>query len=286
MTAGIDLIYRELINNLIRANKLKNNSALISLAKVKSNDRYNILNDSGLDKKRIEPSIFYDLEEKQLIQMTDKIDYFTFTVKGLWEYEKDQGKISDDLIIQFMEEKYFNLFGKKSLSEKEKVILLSIIAGRAFDQNTAADLKKDEYCLEAWTRIVDKNYDYLFKIGIISKLDKKDMLTSKGNELPISNLLRHTDALPKKTNGLWTTINPQKYYIKIVEENEYFNKRSLSHLFRIILEERIGDVYHGLIEHLESVAYDEGIYINDVESSFIKPEFDNLIKDSIFESID
>lgn len=282
MANVLDIIYRELSNNLLRANKYKNKSALISLVKLKSNSRYKLLYDSALEKMLIEPSVFFELKEKGHIEMTDRIDFYTFTVKGLWEYEKKLGIISDDLLIKFMEEKYFNLFGEnKYLLEKEKVVVLSLIAGRAFSIDTAADLKKDEYCLESWTRIVEKNFDFLLKNKIISNLDKNDMLTSKGNELPISNLLRHTDSLPKKTNGLWTTVHPQKYYLNIVEEKQYFNKMSLSYIFKIIFEDKIGDIYHGLIDHLDDVAYSEGVFINNVDTSFVKPEYDVKIKEAL-----
>ena len=88
---------------------------------------------------------------------------------------------------------------------KGKVIVMSLIVGRAFSKNTSLDLHY-EFGRNSWIDLFDRVYDFLDELNVELSLGKikkwKDVWMHKGNESPLSHLVRHTDALPKKINSI------------------------------------------------------------------------------------
>ena len=281
--------YDKLYDNLLFENKLKKDSILLSFFDIKSNVRYRALELSAISTENIPEIILSNLIKDNLIRQSDEINKYTITAKGVWGIEKNNKKITEDSIVDQLDEKFFDVYlEKKTLSDKEKVILFSMISARAFSEEAPIDLKKDEYALDAWKRILDNSYNKLHEMKLITKMNEEELYGKKGNEHNVSNLLRHTDSLPKKTKGLYKVKVPQKYYLDIYSNNS-LSKEKLEYLINIIFITKKNIQVEAVDEMNDfclKIAYEEAHNIYDFKNhTFISPDYDDIVKDSLKEAL-
>lgn len=279
--------YDKLYNNLMMKKKLKNNSVFLSFLEIKSNVRFRLLSDSSIPRFKIPRDILTNLQTKRLIRGTDEINTYTITARGVWEFENKKNVISEASLVEYLDKKLFNIYGSwKKPTDKEKIILFSMIAARTFSEKSPVDLKKDDATMDAWRDILDEACEKLKSLKVVSKIDKKIWHEKKGNEHPVSHLIRHTDALPKKTKGLYKAAGKQRYYLDLYKDSQ-ISKENLSYLFWLILNGKISiTLIEEVVNFCCKISYDKSIYIFDLEEHiFSRPECDDIIKDSIRDSI-
>jgi hypothetical protein len=274
-------------DNLEMKKKLQSKSVLISTLKVKKNDRFRPLNDSARMAAKIPSDILLELKENGMIRNTGDVASFTISGKGIWLIEKSNGIIDDNVLIDFIDENYFNPFeAGKPLTEKEKVIIFGLLATRAFSQNSAADMRKDDYVKDAWKEIMESSLEKLREVGVIKSLEIDDLMPKKGIEHPASHLIRHTDSLPRKTRAIFTAGGKNNYYLNLYE-NDQLSMEKLAYLFWLVFGDSIdSDNIEGISEYCRDVAYNKSIYVFDLDGhKFSTPEYDELVRSSIMESI-
>src|SRR5205807_8780299 len=114
--------------------------------------------------------------------------------KGIWEVELRRGTITPDRLVEYLDSKEFRPLSRpQGLNASERVIILGLIAARSFGDVQPIDLHKPESVKEQWRIIFEKSYDLLDEIGLVGGLSKEDLFGKRGNEHPVSNLVRHTD---------------------------------------------------------------------------------------------
>jgi len=283
--------YDKLYDNLVMKKKLKNSSVLISFLEIKSNVRFRLLSESSIPCFKIPREALTNLLTRRLIRGTDEIDNYTITARGVWEYENGKNIIDEVFLIKYLDKKFFGFEdSQKSLSDKEKIILFSMIAARTFSKKSPIDLKKDETTNNIWQDILYNASEKLKSLDIISEKNQKEfhgkLYAPKGNEHPVSNIIRHSDQLPKKTKGLYKAPGEQKYYLDIYKDSK-ISKENLSYLFWLIFDDKLSDtVIEEVVNFCREIAYDKNIYIfNLQEHIFSRPEYDDIIRDSIRDSI-
>ncbi len=292
MNPKIDLLkvlHDNLMTLLALDNKLVQNSVLLSFFNFKSNIRFNYLLKAAQNADNIPDIIIKDLLESGDIREIGDMNNYTITGKGIWEIERDY-KLTENQLINFIDTKYFVVESEnKDLSDKEKVILLSLIAIRAFSGEFCIDLKRSEYLLESMKRIIDASHEILFDLGVITMQYSK-LYGKKGNEHMVSNLIRHTDSLPKKTKSFFYAPGDQKYYLNIIEGGTIGKKDLLWLLKRILGKNVITDLeqYDRLKTFFNTIPYKEGYFVfENIDKSFVNHEIDDLIevilKEMIFE---
>lgn len=226
--------YSNLKNQLILKKKLKENSVLFSIINVKSNESYKLLSESGIEKVSISQSIFDTLEFNEMIRMAEVPEKYVITVKGIWEIELTNGYINTNILLQMLDKKFFDLFKEEGqLTEKEKVILFAMISVRAFSSESALDLKKGETVLNCLQELLQESYELLSRNNVIIKLKASDLFGAPGTEHPVSNLIRHTDALLKRTAGKFMTLGRQRYYLALFDQYK-ISETGLASLFGLI----------------------------------------------------
>ncbi len=281
--------YNRLDENIKKKKKkLERNSVLLTFLNFKSNDRYRLLSNSSIPSYKINKAVIPLLEKEKLIRETESIGEYTLTAMGLWEVEKEKELLHDMVIIDYFDEKFFNLYKKieKPLSDKQKVILLSFIATRAFSDHSVIDLKTTDKRLDKLQEIINNSYHLLKSLGMITKLKFNDLYRAKGkgNERPVSHLIRHTDALPKITKGLYKAKGNQKYFLDLYRENR-FSEKDLIFLFKKIFDFK--NLNYNELEKLYKfcidTAHNYNIFLFDIDRHiFSKSKFDRLIKDILF----
>jgi hypothetical protein len=276
-------IYSILKNRLILKKKLKNNSILISIMNVKSNEAFKLLSEGVIKRTSIAHNIFDYLVSNQFIRMADKTENYTITVKGIWEIESKNGTINTDILLEYIDKKFFDLFKEiGKLTEKEKIILLSMIAVRSFSSDSALDLKKGKIVLKSLEELINDSYNFLHQNRIISKIKSTDLFGAQGNEHPVSHLIRHTDALLKRTRGIYKTLGKQKYYLDLLNGNN-ISKEGLVLLFDSIFDNHITpDLKEKVSEFCIEHTYSQSKYLFDLNVHiFAHPMYDEQFNEAL-----
>ncbi|RDU38920.1 hypothetical protein DRW41_05025 [Neobacillus piezotolerans] len=278
--------YDKLMQSFLYEKKLKNNSILISMMEVKSNIRYRILMDASISIYELPKTILDTLLNRGLIAESDEPDRFFITAKGVWAIEKS----NEDTLVKFINNKFFNVSqNNKKISDKEKIILFSMISARTFSPDSSIDLKKDHYTLDAWIRIIDSTSKKLLEMGVIKEITLSNLYGKSGNEHKVSHLIRHTDALPKKTKGLFMAAGNQKYYLNVTSNDRYLHKEKISYILSLIFDDENLKKYETIIEvesFCKELAYQEAPFLFNIgEDNFTSHEYDDIITEAINESI-
>ena len=284
----LQLLYKKLNDTMLVENRLREDSLILSILQLKSNDRHDVLEKASISNERIPMPVLVDMKRRNLIRESDEVNKYIITAKGIWIIEKDKGKISAESIINFLDEKFFDVSLKgKGLTDKEKVILLAMLAARTFSEQSPIDLKKDEFVLDAWERIINKSNNLLYELKVIKKMNKNQLYGKKGNEHIVSNLIRHTDSLRKKIKRLYNAPGNQKYYLSLYDNND-LSTESLEYIIRKIFDDKefSYDFIEKIINFSQKIAYDEAANVHDFEKHiFASPIFDDKIKHTIEEAL-
>lgn len=286
----IKIYYDSLLSQLMESKKYrKNTSLLTSMMNLKSNVRHDIIQKAALVTSNIPKNIFEDLLSKQYVQNLDHEVGYAITARGVHYYEETSGSYSVEELITYIDDKFFIINKADTrLSDKEKVIILFFIGIRAYSEKSVLDLKMDKRYLEDIETMLIDCYNFLLNEQIIKTLEKEDLFGKSGNEHPVSNIIRHTDALPKKTKGLFKAPGNQKYYINL-SKNEELNLPYFSYLMWQIL----GNDYPiskitTVIEFLKEFGYrpTTGRIFDVNKHVYQHPKYDKQIEDAIYQYYD
>lgn len=275
--------YSNLKSALTIKKKLKDNSVLVSIINVKSTEAYRLLTESGINSQSIPHGVFDSLCAAGLIRMAEKPGKYVITVKGIWEIESENGFMSTEILLDRLDRKFFDLFNEGGqLSEKEKVILLAMIAVRSFSAESALDLKKGESVLSRLQSLLTSSLEFLSRHGVIKKLKPRDLFSAQGNEHPVSHLIRHTDALLKRTRGIYRTLGKQKSYLDVYDGSR-LSEETLMTLFGYIFgSEMTINRKHEFSDFCLSNAYEQSTYLFDLNvHRFANPIYDEQFNEAL-----
>jgi hypothetical protein len=290
MMKALSKFYDSYRYRLESSGKLKSGSMLIACLKMKKNDRFRPLRDSAIDGHKIPQSLLSQLKDQGLVRGGGEVSKFVITGRGIWEVEVSKGLIDEAKLIEFVDSNYFEeLFeDAKPLSDKEKVILLSMISARAFSEDSSVDMKRDSEVNAAWLE--------LFKLCASKLREMRSIDTPDGELFPeelkyedaASHFIRHTDQLPRKTRGIYSASKKRenKYFLDVSKEGEIDQDR-LSYLVWLVVGNQLKP--EGIEEFNEfcaSVAYDHSVRLFEHEKHiFASPRFDEVLRNTIIESI-
>lgn len=278
-------IYDGIKERLILKKKFKEDSVIISLFTIKSNVTYKILKESAIVLDSTKKMSFQKLESLGLIRLTDETNLYCITAKGVWEIEKENGMLDIEKLVKNIDGKFFEsrFFREPVLSDKEKVLILSFIAIRAFSKQSSLDLKSSETALEKMQNIITTSFNLLKEEKLLQKLTLSDLFGKRGNEHPVSNVIRHTDQLLKKTRGIYQTMGNQRYFLNLYPENN-FSKNDLIHLFGSVFQDKLTiEKKDKFIDFLKNTAYNDCMYLySDLNAQlFLNPAYDSIIDEAL-----
>jgi len=277
--------YKRLYDTLKVKGKLKADSVLASFLNLKSNVRYAILDASSLRESIVPQNILSDLGRLELVRLTDKVGYYTITARGVWAVETDKQLGKLDTILSELDEKFFDPYQEaKPLTEKEKAIILTLIGVRAYSKGAAIDLKRGDRALDVLAALLEDSYDLLAAHKVMKSLRKGDLFGKRGNEHPVSHLIRHTDALPKKTRGIYKAPGDQKYFLDLSKDSEV-SASDLGYLLWLVYADGLThDIEADLVRFCNEKAYETSIHLFDIGAEhFAKPPYDNVLKKAVDE---
>jgi len=282
----LNKFYNSLYDNIERLGKLKNNSIIITFLKTTKNTTHKFMHDSSKTSAKVPTDVFNSLLADGLIQSTDEIDAYTITAKGVWLVEKETNKLDEESLISYINDKYFVYSNKKPITEKEKIILFSMITTRTFSEDSSIDLKKDDTIADTWKEIIDESCEKLWSLGVLSKKTKEDFYGKSGNEHVVSGLFRRNNELQRKTKGIYTASGTKKYYLDLYNDST-FSDEKLSYLFWQIFNENLSETSREeVINFCNEMSNDKSIFVFDTPNHiFSMPKYDTVIKDCLIDSI-
>jgi hypothetical protein len=286
--AQLKYFYDTLKTQLIDNKKFKKDTTLIGpIINLKSNARYNLLKNSAVQAHNIgSKQIFEELLLNNYVHETDRTGEYCITAKGIYYYEIENNLFANDNLLDLLDQKFFLLYsGNKALIDRERVIMFFMICIRAFSQDTALDLKKNVEVLNEVKELINVCISFLASENIIDSQTEEDIFGSRGNEHPVSNLIRHSDALLKKTKGVYKTIYPQKYYLAVAE-NGVIEIQKLGFIFWLIYGRDFPiSKNEELSKFCNSLTYNVAVarIIDISKQTFHHPDYDTNISEAIFE---
>lgn len=185
-------------------------SVLITLLKTQSATRYRLISKSKLASIDVSPEGLSALLGKGIVQSTGDFDSYIITAKGVWKFECELGILNEDKMFSYLTDNYFttgNLLSKNKtdLKDKERVILLAMIAARAFSENSSVNLKMGDVARDKWKDILCSSFDLLKEMGFAPNKKKTSFGDSKGSEHFAVSLFRHNNKMVQKL-GLFIDI--------------------------------------------------------------------------------
>jgi hypothetical protein len=283
----LDKLYINLLNTIEKDRKLKKKSAFLTLIDIKSNKRSEYLQNSGLPTYKILSDQIETMKSNSLIRETETVGCYVLTAFGLWKIENEKNIINEEKLIEYFDKKFFNPFkyAEQPLSDKYKIILLTLIAARSFSKESPINLHISDTKLDVIKETIDQTFDILTSMNVIQRLEKDKLYGKSGNEHPVSNLIRHSDKLPKQTKHIYQFLGDQKYYLQIFKNN-IVSEANLIYLFKKIFEnvEINIDNLESIQRFLENIAHSKSIYFyNDIKKHrFSTIEYDDIIKNALF----
>lgn len=271
-------MYDELKRILTVEKKLKYNSVLLSFLKIKSNQRLMYLERTARAKNILAGQLEELLLRKD-VQYFGEGDRYCITAQYIWKQEKDMLIDNNDIPVMF-DKDYFNCPIAEEITEKERVIIFTLIVSRAFSLESAMDLKTGEEYWGKWEELVGESYNILKNVGMLEKLKREDLYSKKSTENKVSSLFRHTDKLPKKTSLRFIAPGMQKYYLNLTNENKELLPSELTGILKILFPKDLLDlnIIDTLSKSCIEIAHLKGIYLTEIKNPYIDTNVDGIMK--------
>lgn len=278
-------LYRRLLDHVEMDNKkFVDRPALLSMMDTTSNSRFRLLNSASLPTIKIPRNIRKELLTKGLIRETDTLGDYTLTAKGIWEVERATGRIEVSALIDYIDEKFFNVYqtSSQNLRDKEKILLFAMISARAFSKESSLDLSRGGSIDEAWQKIIDSTFELLKSLKLVS-YSKEQLYGTIGNEPPVSRLFRRTQELPKKTKGIFKFSGKKQFWLDLALSDDIQDEK-LRFLLGRIFEERelkLPEIDE-ICKFADNIAHNKAVYVFDVHHhKFSNPKYDSVLRDAL-----
>jgi hypothetical protein len=213
----------------------------------------------------------------------------TLSAKGIWEAEQSRSILDSAGLLAYIDEKWFNCFAesKSAPTDKEKLILFTLLAARAFSPETGVKLSRKQ-THRAWIELVLSASDFLRSYDIIGDIGAEEALrpgSAGTGPPPVVKFFRHTDDLPKKTDGIFIA-KQLNYYLDLDSEG-VIDKGRLAHLFGVLLEEKADfTTAEAFGSFCRDRAYDIAVQVLPPNApTFASLEFDRLVDSALRESV-
>lgn len=195
------------------------------------------------------------LVKKDLIRETNERGRYAITALGIMQIEEHKGIITKTGLLQCIDAAYLNSFDSlKSITDRDKIILFSMMSIRAFSIDSAVSLGKSPEIDSHWNSFFGACATFLHNCGSIAEIPK--ILQDPIYESATSELLRRAQDLPSKSRGLYCFSRSHDYYLDIVKNGEP-NVDGVSYLMRKVFDQRTYAMHFSEIKKFMSDAISE-----------------------------
>lgn len=249
--------------------KTKHGCLLLDMIASTQNVRESSLRESSIDTRYLDKETIDMLCDSGLAYFIDS-SHIGITAKGILYVEYEREIPAMDRFIESVQTKYFSTSQNTPISPKGRILLLSAVALRCFSKDCSIDLRAQKDVREEWWEILLKTSDFLVSKGIIDEKNSLANYSSKSEiEDKASDVIRHSDKLPRQTEAIFSKSGSNQYWLKIAKEGGGIDTDSLALVIKKILGENIN-----LENYNEYADWCNNLCLSDsykVESSFSDP---------------
>jgi|GEM_PF-1841534 len=275
--------YDTLYQNLLNENKLVEGSIFKQLLWSWSNQNLEYLDNASISSEKIDPLVLSELIEKGFVRGGSEFSKYVMTAKGVWEIEALLDRIDSQRLLDYIDKnKYFVKWGG-NLSNKEKVVILSLIALRAFYEKTPLNRKNGTKSLDNINEIMIKSINFLTE----NVKDFNLKLSEEAREGPINSIFARLQNLPKNTRGLYK-FEPHKSWLDVYsDETNKVSEEKLAYLLWKVFGGNLSFEKQNIINNFcNSILYEHKNYVYNSEEieNFIFSDiaYQNTISNSLF----
>jgi hypothetical protein len=263
-------MYDDCISNL---EKKKKSLILISLDANKNTIR-NALNASKIEGN---DQLHANLISEGFIRCIDPGSY-SLTAKGAWYVETEYYNFDINMVLEHLDMSKFMPDNSK-INDKNKVLLLVLLASRCFTEDTCAEYSTEE-TENVFRNLFENSSNFLAKHGYVKsgELFSKTKASSKSE---LGNYTNSIDKLPSHTFYSFKSGN-NKYYLDVAQGG-IINKKFVSSLFKVAFG---GNINISDIDDIVTFCNEQCMhfgYVYHLKSniSFSGSEIDEIIEDCI-----
>jgi hypothetical protein len=268
-------------------NKFKK-SVLFGLLNLSSrNKRRPLLIDASVSILKVNYALAEKLLSLNFLRYIDEEKHITLTLRGIWEIENKSQLIDNDALLNFIEDKFFDSYTSKPLKDNEKVILFTLLAARAFSEDSSVDLRKDQAVHTAWQDMVSLAFDFLYENNIIDDSQIKTTLfkgkKDQASLNPVKHCFRYSENLPKKSHEAFV-VKPLRYFLNIYKNNQT-SSSDLTFLFKLVFQNKLNHILISKVNNFcTDASYNMRVKVfNTSVHNFANPDIDDLVENALHE---
>lgn len=218
---------------LKKNNRMKKNSVLNSIIRSTQANRSKLFRETV--EKYIDRGTATYLIDLGLIRESDNRGSYAFTMNGLFFTETVL--LENDNFFVETDKDFFNVFKRISISNREKILLMTMVALRTFSEKAAIDMKESKGVQDEWWVILKKISNMLVEEKVIDEKTSLSNYTSSKIEHPASDVIRHSENLPPATKNIFIKPGNNVYYLSLIE-NDRIKTNLLADILELIFEDK------------------------------------------------
>jgi len=156
---------------------------------------------------------------------------YILTAKGAWVVETEKLEYTVEDLLSEIDKKFGQVGGKaSSVSDKNKVILMSLLATRAFSKETVVLYGEYAHHEAFWNALV-KSYNLLDELNVVETPLEK-MYSASGLKNKVGSFVGSIDVLPSQTYSIFVSKNG--YYLDVINDEVEIDESKLCHIIKSI----------------------------------------------------
>lgn len=278
-----------LANNLKKKKiGLKKNSVFITLIEATQSNVLQLISNSSIPSHTLSAESISHLLEQKLIKKSDDGRQYVITARGIWAIEKRNNIINEMMLLDYFESKKFSIPIEKTeeLEYREKVIIFSMIAVRAFSKNSWVSIQSQDGLQDYWKEIFDIACQKLVDLKVITEKNKTELYYRSVHDPPAVSLLRRVPGIQPRTKFIYQHDSSLHYWLEMPEPDQEFISK-LAWLLSMIFKDKLTfDNFDVIFDFCQEMSQDKSIYVFDLgKHKFSNPKYDELLKEAITRGI-
>jgi hypothetical protein len=267
---------------------IKRNSVFITLIEATQSNVLQLISNSSIPGHTLSAESVSHLLEQKLIKKSDEGLQYLITARGIWAVEREKNIINETMLLDYFESKKFSIPVEKieEFEYREKVIIFSLIAVRAFSKQSWANVSSQDGLQDYWKVIFDMACQKLVDLDVITEKNKTELYYRSVHDPPAVSLLRRVPGIQPRSKFIYQHDSSLHYWLEMPESADEFISK-LAWLLSMIFKDKLTfDNFDTILNFCQEMSHDKSIYVFDLsQHKFSNPKYDELLQQAISKGI-